>query len=82
VAFLVSNLKGAELRVFLLRRPAETAPGESDDADDNKDDADDRGRFHCASLQRPATLDQLENQHHNRNDEQDVNESAQRVGTD
>src|SRR5436190_5826281 len=38
--------------------------------------------FIGASLQRPAALDQLENQHHNRNDEQDMNESAQRVGAD
>jgi hypothetical protein len=38
--------------------------------------------FIGASLQRPTALDQLENQHHNRNDEQDVNESAQRVGAD
>jgi len=50
VAFLVSNLKGAELRVFLLRRPAQTAPSESDDADDNKDDADEDGRFHWCEI--------------------------------
>ena len=29
-----------------------------------------------------AALDQIDNQHHNRNHEQDVNESAQRVGAD
>jgi hypothetical protein len=29
-----------------LRRPPQAAPGESDDADDNKDDADDGGGFH------------------------------------
>ena len=46
MAFLVGDLQGAELRVFLLRCPAQPAPGKSDDADDNKDDADDGGRFH------------------------------------
>jgi len=50
VAFLVSDLKGTELRVLLLRSPAQTTPGESDDADDNKDDADDGGRFHWCDL--------------------------------
>ena len=50
MAFFVSNLKWAELRVFLLRRPAQTAPRESDDANDNKDDADDDGRFHLGEL--------------------------------
>ncbi len=50
MAFLVSDLKGAELRVFLFRRPAQTAPSESDDADDNKDDTDDGGRFHWCEL--------------------------------
>jgi hypothetical protein len=34
------------------------------------------------SLQRAAALDQIDNQHHNRNDKQDVNESTQRVGAD
>src|SRR5439155_27385876 len=38
--------------------------------------------FIGASLQRPAALDQLENQHHNRNDQQDMNESPKRVGDD
>jgi hypothetical protein len=38
--------------------------------------------FIGASLQWAAALDQIDNQHHNRNDEQDVNESAQRVGAD
>ena len=50
MAFLVSDLKGAELGVFLLRRPAQTTPGESDDADDNQDDADDGDRFHWCEL--------------------------------
>jgi len=35
--------------------------------------------FIGAILQWSAPLDQIDNQHHNRNDEQDVNESAQRV---
>jgi hypothetical protein len=38
--------------------------------------------FIGASLQRPPTLDQLDNQYYDRNYEQDVNESAQRVGAD
>jgi len=46
MAFLVGDLEGAELRVFLLRCPTQAAPGKSDDADDNKYDADDGGRFH------------------------------------
>jgi hypothetical protein len=46
----VSDLKGTELRVFLFRRPAQTAPSESDDADDNKDYADDGDRFHRREL--------------------------------
>ena len=50
MAFLVGDLEGAELRVFLLRCPAQAAPGESDDADDNKDNADDGGRFHRSEL--------------------------------
>ena len=50
MAFLVSDLKGAELRVFLFRGPAQTAPSESDDANDNKDDADDDGGFHSREL--------------------------------
>jgi hypothetical protein len=33
-----------------LRRPAQTAPSESDDADDNENDADDDGRFHWCDL--------------------------------
>lgn len=46
MAFLVGDLEWAELRIFLLRGPAQAAPCESDDANDNKDDADDGGRFH------------------------------------
>jgi hypothetical protein len=38
--------------------------------------------FIGASLQWAAALDQIDNQHHNRNNEQDVNESAQRIGAD
>jgi len=38
--------------------------------------------FIAVSLQRAATLDQIDNQHYNRNDEQDMNESAQSVGAD
>jgi len=38
--------------------------------------------FIDVSLQRAAALDQIDNQHHNRNDEQDVNESTHRVGAD
>jgi hypothetical protein len=38
--------------------------------------------FIWAILQRAAALDQIDNQHHNRNDEQDVNESAQRIRAD
>jgi hypothetical protein len=34
------------------------------------------------SLQRTAALDQIDNQHHDRNNEQDMNESAQRIGAD
>ena len=56
MAFLVSNLNWAELRVFLLRRPAQAAPSESDDANDNKDDADDDGRFHLGELTAVAGL--------------------------
>jgi hypothetical protein len=33
-----------------LRRPAETAPGESDDADDDQNDADYDGGFHWCEL--------------------------------
>jgi hypothetical protein len=33
-------------------------------------------------LQGAPALNQLDNQHHDRNDEQNVNESAQRVGAD
>jgi hypothetical protein len=50
VAFLVSDLKGAELCVFLFRCPAQAAPSKSDDANDNKNDAEDYGRFHDAEL--------------------------------
>jgi hypothetical protein len=35
-----------------------------------------------SNLKWPAALDQIDNQHYNRNDEQDMNESAQRVGAD
>jgi len=38
--------------------------------------------FISASSQQSAALDQIDNQHHDRNDEQDVNESTQRVGAD
>jgi hypothetical protein len=38
--------------------------------------------FIIPSLQWPAALDQLDDQHHDRNDEQDVNESAQGVEAD
>ena len=38
--------------------------------------------FIWASSQRSPALDQIDNQHHDRNDEQDVNESAQRIGAD
>ncbi len=50
MTFLVRNLHGAELRVFLLRRPAEAAPGEAEDSDDDENDADDDGRFHWCEL--------------------------------
>ena len=82
MAFLVGDLNWAELRVFLLRRPAQAAPGESDDANDNKDDADDGGRFHLCELTMSGGLGSIDNQHHNRNDEQDMNESTHRVGAD
>ena len=38
--------------------------------------------FIWASSQRSPALDQIDNQHHDRNDEQDVNESTHRVGAD
>jgi hypothetical protein len=38
--------------------------------------------FIVASLQRTPALDQIDNQNHNRNNEQDMNESAQCVGAD
>jgi hypothetical protein len=38
--------------------------------------------FIGAILQGPPALDQLNDQHHNRNDEQDVNKPAERVRTD
>src|SRR4029453_5028383 len=50
VAFLVSDLNGPVLRVFLFLPPTHTAPSESDDAEDNKDNADNDGRFHWCEL--------------------------------
>ncbi len=38
--------------------------------------------FIKTSLQWPPARDQLNDQHHNRDDEQDVNESAQGIGAD
>jgi hypothetical protein len=38
--------------------------------------------FIAASLQRSATLDQIDDQNDNRNNEQEMNESAQCVGAD
>jgi len=38
--------------------------------------------FIVASLQRAPALDQIDNQNHNRKNEQDMNESAQCVGAD
>jgi len=38
------------LRVFLLGRPAQATISEADDADDDENDADDRGRFHLACI--------------------------------
>jgi len=38
--------------------------------------------FIAASLQRSTALDQIDNQHYNGKDEQDVNEAAKRVGAD
>ena len=50
MAFLVTNLNWTELCVFLFRRPAQAAPSESDDTNDNKDDADEDGRFHLGEV--------------------------------
>src|SRR6266496_6159281 len=38
--------------------------------------------FISSSLQWPSPLDQIDNQYHNRDDEQDVNKPAERVGAD
>jgi len=48
VTLLVSNFKWSQLRVFLFGRPAQATISEADDADDDENDADDRGRFHLA----------------------------------
>ncbi len=56
MALLVSDFKGTELRVFFFRRPTQAAISKADDADDDENDADDRGRFHWSELTADAGL--------------------------
>ncbi len=65
----VLDLKRPQLRVFLFRRPVNTAPGESDNADNNQDDADDPQWFHLRLLEHAPATDQLNDQHHHGNDQ-------------
>ncbi len=53
MALLVSDFKGTELRVFFFRRPTQAAISK---ADDDENDADDRGRFHWSELTADAGL--------------------------
>ena len=50
MTLLVSNFEGAQLCVFLLRRPTQTAISKADDSDDDENDADDCGWFHRDEL--------------------------------
>ena len=46
VTLLVRDLKWAQLGVFLLRRPTQTAPSKAYEADNDQNDADNAGWFH------------------------------------
>ena len=60
VSLFVSDFKRAQLSVFLLCRPTQTAPGKADHADNDQNDADDCGWFHDAELTMAADLRAIE----------------------
>jgi hypothetical protein len=80
--FGVFDFQRTKLGVFFLSRPFYSAPGKANDADNDEDDADDSSWFHSASLQRSAPADQLQNQYDQRDQEQDMDISAQNVEAD
>jgi hypothetical protein len=60
---------------------AESSVGEGDNADGNQNDADNASRFHKASLQWAAALNQIDDQHDNGDNEQNMNEAAHGIRT-
>ncbi len=78
--FVRADLQRTGVDHLLTRRVTEPAVSERDDADRDEDETNDAERFH--RLERPPTLDQIDDQDHDRDHEQDMNESAQRVRGD
>jgi hypothetical protein len=74
------DFEWADLRdVFLRRETGVAAVSQHDDADDDENDAENSCRFHVSNktgLERTAALDQINDQHHNRDDEQDMYNAA------
>ena len=57
VLFVGTDLERAGIDHFFASRIGEAAVSESDDADDDKNDTDDAGRFHRRNVTRDAGLE-------------------------
>jgi len=78
----VLDFNRPKLGVFLFLSPAQAAVGETNNADDDKNDAIIPAGFTARMLQRSATGDQLDNENDQRDHEQKMNVSAENVEAD
>ena len=60
MVLFVGDLKRTKLGVFLFGGPTQAAPGESNDADDNQNNADNSSGFHDVDLTTVAVLESIE----------------------
>jgi hypothetical protein len=79
MTFRVFDFERSQLRVFLFLRPAQPAISKTDNTDDNENDPDNSSWLHGS--ERPSASNQLNDQHDQRDDQQEVDEPAKGVGT-
>jgi hypothetical protein len=79
--FVLVDLQRAQFRyIFLRRESGVTAVGQHDDANDNENDPENPSGFHGAGrLERASARDQINDQNHDRYDEQQVDELAAKM---
>ncbi len=57
--FGMLDFQRTKLGIFLLGRPMQAAPGETDNADDDENDADDSSWFHVSDTTATAGLQSI-----------------------